>query len=134
MALIQFISSGWLEPPVGTVTILIGVYVIFGCVIILSLILTSSQLANSNVPFVMTTRTCAIIYQHYRFLVDGPGLIKRGYDRFFDGLFEIPRTFRFGQVIICKPELIDELKNTGSAVASPEPWIDQVRAPRSLPT
>jgi hypothetical protein len=46
MALIQFISSGWLEPPVGTVTILIGVYVIFGCVIILSLILTSSQLAN----------------------------------------------------------------------------------------
>lgn len=59
--------------------------------------------------------------------MDGPGLIKKGYDRFFNGLFEIPRTFRFGQVIVCKPELIEELKNTRSAVASPEPWIDQVR-------
>lgn len=92
------------------------------------------MLWQSNIPFVIATCPCAIIYQHYRFLVEGPGLIKRGYDRFFDGLFEIPRTFRFGQVIVCNPELIEELKNTGSAVASPEPWIDQVRASRSLPT
>jgi hypothetical protein len=60
-------------------------------------------------------------------VVNGPALVKGGYDRFPDGLFEIPRTFRFGQVIQCKPELIEELKNTWSVVASPESWIDQVR-------
>lgn len=27
---------------------------------------------------------------------------------------------------MCKPELTEELKNTRSAIASPEPWIDQV--------
>lgn len=59
-------------------------------------------------------------------MVAGPGLIQEGYARFADGLFEIPRTFRFGQVILCKPELIEELRITRSAVASPEPWIDQV--------
>lgn len=61
-------------------------------------------------------------------MVDGPGLIREGYARFAEGLFEIPRTFRFGQVILCQPKLIEELKNTRSAVASPEPWIDQVGA------
>jgi hypothetical protein len=69
----------------------------------------------------------SILYQQYRFVVNGPALIRDGYARFSNGLFEIPRTFRFGQVILCKPELIEELKNTRSAVASPEPWIDQVR-------
>lgn len=62
-------------------------------------------------------------------MADGPELIKKGYSRFSDGLFEIPRTFRFGQIILCKPELIEELKNTRSTIASPEPWIDQVITP-----
>lgn len=66
------------------------------------------------------------MYQQYRFLVDGPGLIRDAYGRFSDGLFEIPRTLRFGLVVLCKPELIEELKNTCGAIASPEPWIDQV--------
>jgi hypothetical protein len=55
MALLLFIWSGWLEPPVGTLAIFIGAYIIFVCVIILvfSLIFTSSQLANvSNSHFI----------------------------------------------------------------------------------
>ncbi|KAJ5933880.1 Cytochrome P450 [Penicillium verhagenii] len=68
----------------------------------------------------------SVLYQQYRFLVDGPGLLKEGYDRFSDDLFEIPRTFRPGQVILCKPELIEELKNACRTAASPEPWIDQL--------
>lgn len=86
----------------------------------------SSSKAQDRVPFAAGNSPLSILYQHYRFVVDGPGLIRQGYARFSDGLFEIPRTFRFGQVILCKPELIEELKNTRSAVASPEPWIDQV--------
>ena len=68
----------------------------------------------------------SILYQHYRFIVDGPGFIQEGCVSSPDGLFEIPRTFRFGQVILCKPELIEDLKHARNAVASPEPWIDQV--------
>jgi hypothetical protein len=58
--------------------------------------------------------------------MDGPGIIKKGYNQFKDSLFEIPRTFRFGQVVLCAPELIEELKNKKSTLVSPEPWIDQV--------
>ncbi|KAJ5693214.1 hypothetical protein N7462_002637 [Penicillium macrosclerotiorum] len=68
----------------------------------------------------------SILYQHYRFVIDGPGLIKKGYARYSGGLFEIPRTFRFGQVILCKPALIEGLKNARAAIVSPDPWIDQV--------
>jgi hypothetical protein len=53
-------------------------------------------------------------------------MIKKGYEQFASGLFEIPRTFRFGQVILCQPELIEELRNKPSTLVSPEPWIDQV--------
>ncbi|KAJ6138046.1 Cytochrome P450 [Penicillium samsonianum] len=53
-------------------------------------------------------------------------MIKKGYEQFANGLFEIPRTFRFGQVILCQPELIEELRNTRSTLVSPEPWIDQL--------
>ncbi|KAJ5735491.1 Cytochrome P450, partial [Penicillium malachiteum] len=89
---------------------------------------TSRRWGNDGVPFAMGKNPLSILYQHYRFLINGPDLIKRGYAQFSDGLglFEIPRTFRPGQVIICKPELIEELKHTRSTVASPEPWIDQL--------
>lgn len=53
-------------------------------------------------------------------------MIKKGYEQFANGLFEIPRTFRFGQVVLCQPELIEELKNKQNNLVSPEPWIDQV--------
>ncbi|KAJ6021873.1 hypothetical protein N7540_007377, partial [Penicillium herquei] len=81
-----------------------------------------------GVRFAMGKDPLSILYQHYLFLINGPDLIRRGYAQFSDGLgiFEIPRTFRPGQVIICKPELIEELKHTRSTVASPEPWIDQL--------
>lgn len=60
-------------------------------------------------------------------------MIKKGYDRFTNSLFEIPRTFRFGQVILCQPELIEELKNKRNTLVSPEPWVDQVGiSPSSL--
>lgn len=61
--------------------------------------------------------------------MDGPSIIKKGYEQFANGLFEIPRTFRFGQVILCQPELIEELRNKRSTLVSPEPWIDQVGLP-----
>ncbi|KAJ5289891.1 uncharacterized protein N7443_010144, partial [Penicillium atrosanguineum] len=80
----------------------------------------------NRVPFATGSSLPSILYQQYQFVVDGPELIKKGYSRFSDSLFEIPRTFRFGQIILCKPELIEELKNTGSVIASPEPWIDQL--------
>ncbi|KAJ5601449.1 Cytochrome P450 [Penicillium lagena] len=78
------------------------------------------------IPFAAGKSALATLYQHYRFVIDGPGLIKSGYARFSNSLFEIPRTFRFGQIILCSPKLIEELQNTRSAVASPEPWIDQL--------
>ncbi|KAJ5389974.1 Cytochrome P450 [Penicillium cataractarum] len=83
-------------------------------------------MSQGRIPMLSGKSPLSILYQHYRFVVNGPALIKDGYARFSNGLFEIPRTFRFGQVILCKPELIEELKNTRSAVASPEPWIDQL--------
>lgn len=58
--------------------------------------------------------------------MDGPSSIQKGYEQFAKGLFEIPRTFRFGQVILCQPELIEELRNQRNTLVSPEPWIDQV--------
>ncbi|KAJ6079453.1 hypothetical protein N7467_009206 [Penicillium canescens] len=91
-----------------------------------ALVLTSTRLANVGTPFATSKGFFSIIYQHYRFVVDGPSLIKKGYEKFPDGLFEIPRTFRFGQVVLCKLELIEELKNLRSTAVSPEPWIDQL--------
>ncbi|KAJ5095707.1 Cytochrome P450 [Penicillium alfredii] len=88
--------------------------------------------SQDRVPFAAGQNPFAILYQHYRFVIDGPGLINKGYVRFKQGLFEIPRTFRFGQVILCKPELIEGLRTTRSAVASPEPWIDQVKCPPTV--
>ncbi|KAJ6131482.1 Cytochrome P450, partial [Penicillium sp. IBT 18751x] len=79
-----------------------------------------------GIPFAAGSSLLSILYQQYQFVAYGPDLIKRGYSRFSNGLFEIPRTFRFGQIILCKPELIEELKNSRSTVASPEPWIDQL--------
>ncbi|KAJ5667212.1 Cytochrome P450 [Penicillium longicatenatum] len=90
------------------------------------LVITSRRWANTNVPFISGRNPLSILYQQYRFLVDGPGLIKEGYALYSDSLFEIPRTFRPGQVILCKPELIGELKNACRTVTSPEPWIDQL--------
>lgn len=84
------------------------------------------------VPFAAGKNALTTLYQHYRFVIDGPGLIKSGYARFSNSLFEIPRTFRFGQIILCSPKLIEELKNTRSAVASPEPWIEQVSKQATL--
>lgn len=81
---------------------------------------------QDNVPFITGKNPLSILYQQYRFIFDGPGLIKEGYALYSDGLFEIPRTFRPGQVILCKPELIEELKNSCRTVVSPEPWIDQL--------
>ncbi|KAJ5891283.1 uncharacterized protein N7473_007511 [Penicillium subrubescens] len=95
-------------------------------VIAVALIARSRYLANNGVPFVAGKSPLSVLYQHCRFVVNGPALIQAGYDRFSDGLFEIPRAFHFGQVILCKPELIEELQNTRSVVASPEPWIDQL--------
>jgi hypothetical protein len=77
-------------------------------------------------PFATSKGFFSIIYQHYRFVVNGPSLIKKGHEKFPNGLFEIPRTFRFGQVVLCKLELIEELKSLRSTAVSPEPWIDQV--------
>ncbi|KAJ5921356.1 Cytochrome P450 [Penicillium verhagenii] len=91
-----------------------------------ALVITSRQWSNKGVPFVTGKGPLSIPYQQYRFLIDGPGLLKEGYNRFSDDLFEIPRTFRPGQVILCKPELIEELKNACRTAASPEPWIDQL--------
>lgn len=85
-----------------------------------------SNYHQHGVPFATGRGPLSILYQHYRFVINGPDLIEEGYNRFSDGLFEIPRTFRPGQVILCKPELIEELKNTQSSIASPEPWIDQL--------
>ncbi|KAJ6092660.1 Cytochrome P450 [Penicillium sp. IBT 16267x] len=96
------------------------------------LVITSRRWGNlilkpqDRVPFITGKNPLSILYQQYRFIIDGPGLIKEGYALFSDGLFEIPRTFRPGQVILCKPELIEELKNACRTVASPEPWIDQL--------
>ncbi|KAJ5709248.1 hypothetical protein N7493_010582 [Penicillium malachiteum] len=103
-------------------------YLVFILVTASALVFTSRSWANDGVPFAMGKGPLSILYQHYLFLINGPDLIKRGYAQFSDGLglFEIPRTFRPGQVIICKPELIEELKHTSSTVASPEPWIDQL--------
>lgn len=84
------------------------------------------QFYQVGTPFATSKGFFSIIYQHYRFVVDGPSLIKKGYEKFPNGLFEIPRTFRFGQVVLCKLELIEELKNLRSTAVSPEPWIDQV--------
>ncbi|KAJ5805578.1 Cytochrome P450 [Penicillium pulvis] len=81
---------------------------------------------QDNIPFITGRNPFSILYQQYRFIIDGPGLIKEGYALYSDGLFEIPRTFRPGQVILCKPELIEELKNSCRTVVSPEPWIDQL--------
>ncbi|KAJ5523246.1 Cytochrome P450 [Penicillium frequentans] len=94
--------------------------------IAIGLVVTSRRWANDNVPFITGKNPLSIIYQQYRFIIDGPGLIKEGYALYSDGLFEIPRTFRPGQVILCKPELIEELKNACRTVVSPEPWIDQL--------
>ncbi|KAJ5609728.1 hypothetical protein N7528_010295 [Penicillium herquei] len=103
-------------------------YLVFILITASALVFTSRRWANAGVPFAMGKGPLSILYQHYLFLINGPDLIKRGYAQFSDGLglFEIPRTFRPGQVIICKPELIEELKHTSSTVASPEPWIDQL--------
>ncbi|KAJ5500146.1 Cytochrome P450, partial [Penicillium expansum] len=80
----------------------------------------------SHIPFPACKDYFSILYQQYKFVVDGPSLIKKGYEQFANGLFEIPRTFRFGQVILCQPELIEELRNKRSTLVSPEPWIDQL--------
>ncbi|KAJ5751825.1 Cytochrome P450 [Penicillium odoratum] len=107
-----------------------AIIIVAGTAIILitafALVITSRRWANTGVPFVTGKGPLSILYQHYRFIIDGPGLIKEGCIRFSDGLFEIPRTFRPGQVILCKPELIEELKNACRTEASPEPWIDQL--------
>ncbi|KAJ5582567.1 Cytochrome P450, partial [Penicillium sp. DV-2018c] len=81
---------------------------------------------QNNVPFTGNKSYFSILYQQYKFVVHGPSIIKKGYEQFTNGLFEIPRTFRFGQVVLCQPKLIEELKNTQSTLASPEPWIDQL--------
>ncbi|CAP94697.1 Pc18g04730 [Penicillium rubens Wisconsin 54-1255] len=79
-----------------------------------------------QVPFPARKDYFSVLYQQYKFVVDGPSMIKKGYEQFASGLFEIPRTFRFGQVILCQPELIEELRNKPSTLVSPEPWIDQL--------
>ncbi|KAJ5184992.1 Cytochrome P450 [Penicillium cf. griseofulvum] len=81
---------------------------------------------RSHVPFPAPKDCFSILYQQYKFVMDGPDMIKKGYEQFRNGLFEIPRTFRFGQVILCQPDLIEELRNKRSTIVSPEPWIDQV--------
>ncbi|KAJ5327129.1 Cytochrome P450 [Penicillium brevicompactum] len=98
----------------------------FCLTVISALIFTSSTLANDRIPFPGHKSSFAILRQHYQFVVDGPRLIKKGYTRFKDGLFEIPRTFRFGQVVLCSTELIEELRNIRGNLVSPEPWIDQL--------
>ncbi|KAJ5684364.1 Cytochrome P450 [Penicillium maclennaniae] len=110
----------------GPMAILLAVSLIFALMTVLASIITSKHLANKRIPFATGSCLLSILYQQYQFVANGPELIKRGYSQFSDGLFEIPRTFRFGQIILCKPELIEELKNTRSTVTSPEPWIDQL--------
>lgn len=90
--------------------------------------MTSYLIYQSHIPFPGHKHCFAILYQQYHFVVDGPGIIKKGYERFKDSLFEIPRTFRFGQIILCSTELVEELRNKKSTLVSPEPWIDQVSA------
>ncbi|CAG8336124.1 unnamed protein product [Penicillium salamii] len=91
-----------------------------------ALVFTSSTLANRPVSFPGSRNPFAILHQHYQFVVNGPRVIQRGCFQVKDGLFEIPRTFRFGQVVLCSADLVEELKNTRSNLASPEPWIDQL--------
>ncbi|CAG8054435.1 unnamed protein product [Penicillium salamii] len=91
-----------------------------------ALVFTSSTLANRPVSFPGSRNPFAILHQHYQFVVNGPRVIQRGYFQAKDGLFEIPRTFRFGQVVLCSADLVEELRNTRSNLASPEPWIDQL--------
>ncbi|KAJ5773489.1 Cytochrome P450 [Penicillium paradoxum] len=81
---------------------------------------------QNHVSFPARKDYLSILYQQYKFVVDGPAIIKRGYEQFTNGLFEIPRTFRFGQVILCQPKLIEELKNKRNSLVSPEPWVDQL--------
>lgn len=81
---------------------------------------------QKQIPFPIRKDYFSVLCQQYKFVVDGPSLIKKGYEQFANGLFEIPRTFRFGQVILCQSELIEELRNKRSTLVSPEPWIDQV--------
>ncbi|KAJ5156159.1 Cytochrome P450 [Penicillium capsulatum] len=106
--------------------LLVAVPLILGFATVIALVTTSRHWANEQVPFAAGQSPIAILYQQYRFVVDGPALIKEAYARFSNGLFEIPRTFRPGQVILCNPQLIEELRTTRSTVASPEPWIDQL--------
>ncbi|KAJ5103347.1 hypothetical protein N7532_003876 [Penicillium argentinense] len=126
MTPLQELFSRLMNPPTHTWSGLLALSTLFVAAIAGALIIVSTRLSNDDVPFPEGRGLFAILYQQYRFVVDGPGFIKIGYDRFIDGLFEVPRTFRFGQVIICKPSLIQELKNTRSAVASSEPWIEQL--------
>ncbi|KAJ5944499.1 Cytochrome P450 [Penicillium verrucosum] len=80
----------------------------------------------NQVPFPIRKDYFSVLYQQYKFVLDGPSLIKKGYEQFANGLFEIPRTFRFGQVILCQSELIEELRSKRSTLVSPEPWVDQL--------
>lgn len=65
MALLYFIWSGWLEPPVGIVAIFIGACVIFVCVIILvfSLREYSRFISRSNktVPYEISEKSPKLI-------------------------------------------------------------------------
>ncbi|KAJ5287680.1 Cytochrome P450 [Penicillium angulare] len=122
---LAYVPSGSWDPRLVATWILVA-FLVFILVTAFALVFTSRQWANDGVPFVTGKGPLSILYQHYRFVINGPDLIRQGYSRFSDGLFEIPRTFRPGQVILCKPELIEELRNSWSSVASPEPWIDQL--------
>ncbi|CAG7985038.1 unnamed protein product [Penicillium nalgiovense] len=94
--------------------------------IVLCILVPSIFCSVNQVPFPARKDYFSVLYQQYKFVMDGPSMIKKGYEQFANGLFEIPRTFRFGQVILCQPELIEELRSKPSTLVSPEPWIDQL--------
>ncbi|OQE07414.1 hypothetical protein PENVUL_c013G00897 [Penicillium vulpinum] len=114
------------KPRISAIVLCLLVPTTFCSVIAAALMYTSYLMANNEVPFPACKGYFSVLHQQYKFVVDGPGIIKKGYEQFKNGLFEIPRTFRFGQVILCQPELIEELRNTQSTLVSPEPWIDQL--------
>ncbi|KAF7365863.1 hypothetical protein MVEN_00460800 [Mycena venus] len=62
----------------------------------------------------------------WKFILDAPNIIQEGYNRYPEGIFRVPRLYRW-EYIVCGPKLVKEVGNTPENVLSFYAGVEEVR-------
>lgn len=87
---------------------------------------------QDEIPVVGSSGFLSSYRDAFKFLLNAPEWIQRGYDQYPDGIFRVPRLFRW-EYVVCGSKLIKEVGNAPEHVISFKEGIEEVWAFSFLP-